>query len=305
MGPQPFGCGRQRQAQGAVGSGQSFNGAATFRLRKARIADEVEWACAASMGPQPFGCGRAVPRGNQRGGRWSFNGAATFRLRKVAAPADEVWAELELQWGRNLSVAEGGPPRAISHSHAIASMGPQPFGCGRRIINASSDMIGRLQWGRNLSVAEGQYLIQIATVTNLLQWGRNLSVAEGDGKGVGRLAVALLQWGRNLSVAEGRRTALLSILRAASMGPQPFGCGRAYPRGSPTAPTSFNGAATFRLRKARSNHRPARQPDASMGPQPFGCGRIVHASSGWPAKLLQWGRNLSVAEGRRPRRSQR
>ena len=61
----------------------SFNGAATFRLRKAS-----RLRAGAS-----FGLG--------------FNGAATFRLRK-AYPEEAAELTLYLlQWGRNLSVAEG------------------------------------------------------------------------------------------------------------------------------------------------------------------------------------------------------
>ena len=60
----------------------------------------------------------------------------------------------------------------------------------------------------------------------------------------------------------------------ASMGPQPFGCGRV--------------ALVVRL---------ADVVVASMGPQPFGCGRIPTAAAAAAAPPLQWGRNLSVAEG--------
>ena len=61
----------------------------------------------ASMGPQPFGCGRGEGRM-----------ATKYRL--------------QLQWGRNLSVAEG-PLRPSRSGHVSI----------------------QLQWGRNLSVAEG------------------------------------------------------------------------------------------------------------------------------------------------------
>ena len=181
---------------------QSFNGAATFRLRKAEPirrprrrpaasmgpqpfgcgrlkGHAAAWTqCAASMGPQPFGCGRRLltrlrpqgrdrfngaatfrlrkgpRRGSTRRRRPSFNGAATFRLRKAAGQAAHELI-LPLQWGRNLSVAEGRfkdyrahsiprfngaatfrlrkgqrRPPACRRRHA-ASMGPQPFGCGR------------------------------------------------------------------------------------------------------------------------------------------------------------------------------
>ena len=76
--------------------------------------------------------------------------------------------------------------------------------------------------------------------------------------GRGRMAAAMkavisimLQWGRNLSVAEGLLCAgLRDLVVDASMGPQPFGCGR-RPRRRPACRRScrFNGAATFRLRK--------------------------------------------------------
>ena len=60
----------------------------------------------------------------------------------------------------------------------------------------------------------------------------------------------------------------------------------------------FNGAATFRLRKVTSSGTKANWPQwASMGPQPFGCGRNVPRLSKIAKPMLQWGRNLSVAEG--------
>ena len=62
-----------------------------------------------------------------------------------------------------------------------------------------------------------------------------------------------LQWGRDLSAAEGGTTW--------------------RPRGSRAH--GFNGAATFRPRKARQTPSPAPAPSpASMGPRPFGRGRF-------------------------------
>ena len=83
------------------------------------------------MGPQPFGCGRYVV----------LSGA--------------LRACIMLQWGRNLSVAEG-----TSASFC------QPD-------------LRTLQWGRNLSVAEGGSSATGRLGIERLQWGRNLSVAEG------------------------------------------------------------------------------------------------------------------------------
>ena len=205
-----------------------------------------------------------------------------------------------LQWGRNLTVAEGpARPRPDIRSR-LASMGPQLDSCGRRYRIRYAPQLRTLQWGRNLTVAEGirgefwrQYL-------SVLQWGRNLTVAEGLPKArpylqlgiasmgpqldsCGRCGADLsdvhggrLQWGRNLTVAEG------DILPpagppalAASMGPQLDSCGRGV-------------------------RRYGRDPSdrASMGPQLDSCGRL---EGGPPAQAasnaLQWGRNLTVAEG--------
>ena len=157
-----------------------------------------------------------------------------------------------------------------------ASMGPQPFGCGRR----RKGPLGS-QYHSRFNGAATFRLRKVLTQFRC----KDLSYQ--------------LQWGRNLSVAEGSRPAALFLFH----------------------PTRFNGAATFRLRKAELGHQVVDDPAASMGPQPFGCGRritarpsppVPHASMGpqpfgcgravrsiWrPSGLrLQWGRNLSVAEG--------
>ena len=204
MGPQPFGCGRihpqqERLRQVKLQWGRNLSVAeGTLFDAPSQCGNQ------ASMGPQPFGCGRprAMARRNSR--LASFNGAATFRLRKVYAASSRITACAVLQWGRNLSVAEGartchsnGPrpgfngaatfrlrkgrlPDHRSRAHGDASMGPQPFGCGR----LRPGVLGRLA-------------------------------------------------------------------RSASMGPQPFGCGRDHHAGGRAAQVlRFNGAATFRLRKA-------------------------------------------------------
>ena len=211
MGPQPFGCGRSRLSFPRYSISTSFNGAATFRLRKDSIFRINTTSYNASMGPQPFGCGRA---------------------REARAAADNMQM---LQWGRNLSVAEGRSWRTRRLKHGKASMGPQPFGCGR-----SKDQ------------------------------------KEGCPKKAASMGPQPFGCGRARS-----RRAARSLTRA-SMGPQPFGCGRAV------IAAFFDGAE-----------------EASMGPQPFGCGRGSPRARPPPFPTLQWGRNLSVAEGRRMRRSAR
>ena len=206
-------------------------------------------------------------------------------------------------------------------------MGPRPFGRGRRPWRPTRTRRGRpLQWGRDLSVAEGTPPRGTATAFPRLQWGRDLSVAEGSSgepsdripsasmgpRPFGRGRVDADTWAWIADAASmgprpfgrgrpGAQTALVDMKGHASMGPRPFGRGRpqAPPRGLESL-ASFNGAATFRSRKAE--HRVARwdcvgfrfngaatfrsrkvaavatksapQP-ASMGPRPFGRGRSV------------------------------
>ena len=73
-----------------------------------------------------------------------------------------IHTEMELQWGRDLSVAEG-------TWHGIWR----------------TSYIMTLQWGRDLSVAEGSGTTAIAADQLGLQWGRDLSVAEGAGAPAG------------------------------------------------------------------------------------------------------------------------
>ena len=148
MGPRPFGRGRESAITTVLASlvllqwgrdlsvaeGQpwragcttrpGFNGAATFRSRKATHST-VELA----------------------GGCQGFNGAATFRSRKVvrevACPPPIV-----LQWGRDLSVAEGAGNVGRGARHATrASMGPRPFGRGRVIAGVQAAGIAAASMG--------------------------------------------------------------------------------------------------------------------------------------------------------------
>ena len=81
------------------------------------------------MGPQPFGCGRIVT--------WP----CLFITR---------W----LQWGRNLSVAEGATVRALRKA-AAGFNGAATFRLRKASLVFETWTCFRLQWGRNLSVAEG------------------------------------------------------------------------------------------------------------------------------------------------------
>ena len=112
----------------------SFNGAATFRPRKA----------------SDHGCMLDLTS--------CFNGAATFRPRKVPADLTARLNALRLQWGRDLSAAEG-------HEHRL-----------------SKKNVSVLQWGRDLSAAEGSDSISLRGLIPWLQWGRDLSAAEGHSR---------------------------------------------------------------------------------------------------------------------------
>ena len=155
MGPQHVRCGMVARGPASPSPGSPFNGAATCSLRN----DEQPGVpgCAPpepSMGPQHVRCGMMSERGAHvrdglpsmgpqhvrcgmcacpGRGRWraaSFNGAATCSLRnarkKLVLPDDA----LDLQWGRNMFVAE-----CMSDARPAAS---STF----------------LQWGRNMFVAE-------------------------------------------------------------------------------------------------------------------------------------------------------
>ena len=183
-------------------------------------------------------------------------------------------------------------------------MGPQLDSCGRpqnyTYLNRRQIT---LQWGRNLTVAEGTMPARVGCVSDpALQWGRNLTVAEGtiwaslapisldasmgpqlDSCGRGDDADGpeghkwTLQWGRNLTVAEGciQRAGQARRGIPASMGPQLDSCGRGC------LPLSLG----FGL-------------SASMGPQLDSCGRSRSMGPPLRSPMLQWGRNLTVAEGR-------
>ena len=124
-------------------------------------------------------------------------------MRKAAPDSADCTYSVELQWGRNLTVAEG----SLESAPLIWSL--------------------KLQWGRNLTVAEGDAYSFKEVYADPLQWGRNLTVAEGtiaDTVRLNKLTASMgpqldscgrrlmspsmkdtssLQWGRNLTVAEG------------------------------------------------------------------------------------------------------
>ena len=185
------------------------------------------------MGPRPFGRGRRPAARAALGVGRRFNGAATFRSRKVG----ELWLpstpRSSLQWGRDLSVAEGGRRPGRQNRTITLQWGRDLSVAEGGSRTPTPARPAGLQWGRDLSVAEGPCCTTLLRRRPRLQWGRDLSVAEGERSWPSYHVASRLQWGRDLSVAEGLR---LNAGELELVG-------------------RFNGAATFRSRKA---HLPVR-----------------------------------------------
>ena len=166
-----------------------------------------------------------------------------------------------LQWGRNLSVAEGSDVSALLLLELEASMGPQPFGCGRAAATAQVKITSP-----GFNGAATFRLRKVAAQAG--QAAKHVASMGPQPFGCGRL----------------NQDSGLPVIQGASMGPQPFGCGRSpKPCRLAVLRHRFNGAATFRLRKALSLAFIGGARYASMGPQPFGCGRVkVGAQVGGP-----------------------
>ena len=209
----------------------SFNGAATCSLRNEQSGVGVLGHHHASMGPQLVRCGMSWLPASGFWARSRFNGAATCSLRNETRGTRLLRRIPQLQWGRNLFVAEW--------------------------VNAWAALVEKrwLQWGRNLFVAECTTLTLTDPPYGMLQWGRNLFVAEcsspagptrrGSRRFNGAATCSLrndpilpgylgpppvLQWGRNLFVAEcvagGKKPTGPGV---ASMGPQLVRCGMNVP----------------------------------------------------------------------------
>ena len=158
MGPRPFGRGRRRgHVYGDLLSRHASMGPRPFGRGRSRSSFVAFLSWRASMGPRPFGRGRSIPADSSSRDRKRFNGAATFRSRKAAPPQTAGAKVPKLQWGRDLSVAEGRRLGPRARGPKCASMGPRPFGRGRQQLQPYTPK-GRpmLQWGRDLSVAEGR-----------------------------------------------------------------------------------------------------------------------------------------------------
>src|SRR5579884_860924 len=109
-----------------------------------------------------------------------FNGAAISRSRKLHLGKYHYILCLDLQWGRDLSIAEIRLAAQYIVEVSLSSMGPRSLDRGNIIMGGGSAMSQLdLQWGRDLSIAEIFTTSgTIASVSGILQWGRDLSIAE-------------------------------------------------------------------------------------------------------------------------------
>ena len=276
------------------------------------------------MGPRPFGRGRHVQVVEQAGAgcglQWGRDLSAAEGMR-VAGVYEPV---CRLQWGRDLSAAEGSrrARRAISSTcfngaatfrprkanrvrgprpDPPASMGPRPFGRGRDEYVVLGVVGVVLQWGRDLSAAEGMQTDMLSKMDISLQWGRDLSAAEGGAERLVIRPALLLQWGRDLSAAEGVRPSLHGVpQRVLQWGRDLSAAEGWYLSYSIKSDESFNGAATFRPRKGRRSFSARKSSTSFNGAATFRPRKgAVHAGSLMPPAMLQWGRDLSAAEGSR------
>ena len=80
-----------------------------------------------------------------------------------------------LQWGRNLTVAEGAERQRLLNSLGGTSMGPQLDSCGRDPEPGEDGYVDvALQWGRNLTVAEGRKADALAALDHATSMGPQL-----------------------------------------------------------------------------------------------------------------------------------
>ena len=198
------------------------------------------------MGPQLDSCGRSSDAEEDAVGGAQLQWGRNLTVAEGAPPAAKRGPPALLQWGRNLTVAEG-PPRPRRRGPGPASMGPQLDSCGRGEAGAAVIHLRTLQWGRNLTVAEGPAHDAKAPDTLDASMGPQLDSC-------GRLCVRhalrhpvrasmgpqLDSCGRRQAEAAGRNHP-----RHASMGPQLDSCGRKGGLADMIAAMrSFNGAAT-------------------------------------------------------------
>ena len=158
-----------------------------------------------------------------------FNGAAIFQSRKWQRAGGNLLAQAQLQWSRDLSIAEMAGEDGAVELLEVASMEPRSFNRGN--VGGLDQSVG------GTSSFNGAAIFQ----------SRKLPL---DGPKVTPLST--LQWSRDLSIAEMiTPERAFSRSRAASMEPRSFNRGNGFLlKRNGTRHKSFNGAAIFQSRKS-------------------------------------------------------
>ena len=203
-----------------------------------------------------------------------------------------------LQWSRDLSIAE-----TRCDGRLVVGIpgfnGAAIFRSRKRVRKKITAIASELQWSRDLSIAETQIPRRCQRSPTSFNGAaifrsRKRQPAEPDraryrsasmeprsfDRGNTRTGTAAttanskLQWSRDLSIAETARSCAVSLAQ---------GC--------------FNGAAIFRSRKQYHSGTSTRGDSASMEPRSFDRGNLVLTEmTNGAAALLQWSRDLSIAE---------
>ena len=204
------------------------------------------------MGPRPFGRGRSresIGRGGAPTSlQWGRDLSVAEGVRITVIPNDAD----PLQWGRDLSVAEGTCSTGRARSRRPGFNGAATFR-SRKVTPTTTTSVtsAALQWGRDLSVAEGSSPNDVGASTPELQWGRDLSVAEGDGEHRVELLRRSFNGAATFRSRKGRHRSLLCRRGPRFNGAATFRSrkgGGVRPMTEDDVPC-FNGAATFRSRK--------------------------------------------------------
>ena len=251
-----------------------------------------------------------------------FNGAATFRSRNAIQASSLSLMSVMLQWGRDLSVAEcrqlGGFWADFWRFNGAATFRSRNVALYWRAVPSQCC---RFNGAATFRSRNARYSRRPARATSPLQWGRDLSVAECCSRGITAAASCGFNGAATFRSRNGLRRRdrselyirfngaatfrsrndytknIEDIVRRASMGPRPFGRGMAerlecdpdHGRAS-MGPRPFGRGMRRRSLDARG------VVAASMGPRPFGRGMPLARTWRVERSVLQWGRDLSVAE---------
>ena len=182
--------------------------------------------------------------------------------------------------------------------NALASMGPQPFGCGRSTKSTRSRARPSFNGAATFRLRKGGTGGRARRTPGSFNGAATFRLrkaqpaqAHADGR---RASMGPQPFGCGRRGGGHRRKHAIAL---ASMGPQPFGCGRVHGAARPGVNLLLQWGRNLSVAEGLRRRRGFDGNAASMGPQPFGCGRSSGGSTASPWMGLQWGRNLSVAEG--------